>query len=103
MITRFLGLLLISLALLAGSAEAVMALGTGGHETIATGELWTLLSGESLSDGGGLLGLFGRVVSVIPAWMVMLLMGLVMLAASRRKPVRRAVFKSSKRHRAEWR
>ncbi|MFN3075580.1 MAG: hypothetical protein ABT940_01625 [Alphaproteobacteria bacterium] len=87
-LVRLLGWLLVVTAVLAASADAVMALGTGSYSGIATRDVWTLISGKvpafaDLADGHGVSG-FRYVVAALlewPAWTVIgpLGWGLVLL------------------------
>ncbi len=97
MLARFMGFMLIAVALMTGGAEAVMALGTGGHETIATGEAWTLFSGQRLVDEGGLWGLVVPLIAQTPLWLMMFTMGAGLVMLGRRKPAPKRLFNRRRR------
>jgi len=86
MIGRLFGWVLIALATLAASGEAVMALGTGAYDGIAAGEVWTLLSGQAVDAAAR--PLVDRVLD-LPAWLVMGPLGFALVLAFRRRPKRR--------------
>lgn len=91
MIGRFFGWVLIALAILTASGEAVMALGTGSYDGIAAGEVWTLLSGQTVDDTvlrPGLQGVAVRAMD-LPAWLVMGPLGFGLIVAFRRRHKRR--------------
>lgn len=98
MIGRFLGWMFIGLAILTASADAVMALGAGSHESLAAGEVWTLIAGrapdfETAAPGlPGILGLVGDHIMSLPAWVVMGPLGMALVAAFRRR-ARRNLFR----------
>jgi hypothetical protein len=87
---RLTGWLLLALAILIASGEAVLALGTGSYEGLATREVWTLLAGDptvSQSAGDMASRLFSDILDW-PAWAVIGLIGLG-LAVICRPPKRR--------------
>jgi hypothetical protein len=91
MIGRLLGWVLVSLAILAASADAVMALGAGAYDGIAAGEVWVLLSGHAIAgveSGGRLGGLAGHLMD-LPAWMILGPLGFGLVVACRRRHKRR--------------
>lgn len=68
-----------------------MALGTGSYDGIATGEVWTLLSGQAIDDmplHSGLDALTARLMD-LPAWVVMGPLGFAMVITFRRRHKRR--------------
>lgn len=71
-----------------------MALGTGGHDTIATGEVWTLLSGESPIGSSGVWGMIQSILAATPAWIVMLVLGLALVFV-RPKQKRKVLFRTT--------
>ena len=79
---RLFGWLLIAVAVVMASADAVLALGPGDYEGINAGDLWTLLLGSAPPDSSHLLSL-DAVLTAWPAWAVVGLLGLVLLAVSR--------------------
>jgi hypothetical protein len=81
------------------SAEAVMALGTGAYNGLATVDVWTLLVGQSPvfaapTDSSTFLATVAVGVMAMPAWVVFMLTGFVVLHACRKR-ARRRVFRSS--------
>lgn len=103
MIGRFFGWLVLGLAFLAASADAVLALGAGGHDTLATGEVLTLLAGRQpvVSDVAPLplsKALTAWVLQ-LPAWMAMGGLGLSLLLLFRPKN-RKMLFNAQTRRRS---
>lgn len=98
MIGRLLGWMFIGLAILTASADAVMALGADNHESLAAGEVWTLIAGRAPDFGAatagpfGMLGLVGDHIMTLPTWLVMGPMGAALLVAFRRR-ARRTMFR----------
>ncbi len=87
------------LAILMASAEAVMALGTGAYNGLATVDVWTLLVGQTPDfsqspDSAQLLATVGTGIMAMPAWVVFGIAGFVLLHVCRKRP-RRRVFRSS--------
>lgn len=85
------------LAILMASAEAVMALGMGAYDTLATVDLWTLLVGQSPSFGGAdgsaeVLASMGTSVMQMPAWVVIGVVGFGLAHLCRKRRTRRRVF-----------
>lgn len=83
------------LAILIASADVVMALGSADYDSLATGEIWTLIAGRSpdfAADGAaglsGTLGHLGAWVMDLPAWVVMGPLGLLMVTVFRRRRFR---------------
>jgi hypothetical protein len=96
---RAAGWALVVLAMLMASAEAVMALGTGAYNGLATVDVWTLLVGQSpdfapATESTQFLAAVASGVMAMPAWVVFMLTGLVVLHACRKR-ARRRVFRSS--------
>ena len=93
---RVLGWLLMATAVLTAAAEAIVALGRGTYDAIATGELWTLITGRAPSFG--LSGhpawhdTVGQILMGWPAWAVIGLLGCALIVGCR-----------SRRRRAEYR
>jgi hypothetical protein len=85
------------LAILMASAEAVMALGMGAYDSLATVDLWTLLVGQTPSfaavDGSvQILALVGGGILQMPAWIVLGAVGFVLTHVCRKRRARRRVF-----------
>jgi len=85
---RLIGWLLMGMAFIAASAEAVLALNTGTQSGLVTGEVWTLLSGQPVQGSGVDLSapwphVIGRMVMALPAWLAMGLIGLGLLMVGR--------------------
>ncbi|WP_413208165.1 hypothetical protein [Rhodospirillum sp. A1_3_36] len=89
---RLIGWVLLTVAILIASGEAVLALGTGSYEGLATREVWTLIAGDpTVSQSAG--DMASRLISDIldwPAWTVIGFVGLS-LAVICRSPKRRRV------------
>lgn len=79
---RLFGWVLIAMAFTAASAEAVLALGPGPRPVLATGDIWTLLSGLP-SSGAGASGHWLDVLTasllMLPAWVAIGLTGVLMV------------------------
>ena len=85
------------LAILMASAEAVMALGMGAYDSLATVDLWTLLVGQSPSFGTAddsfeVLAMMGAGIMQMPAWVVLAATGFVLAHVCRKRRARRRVF-----------
>jgi hypothetical protein len=85
---RFLGWCLIGVASVAASAEAVLALTPGALPSpgLATGEVWTLLSGMpagALASPDHWMDMVAASVMTMPAWTVFALLGIVMVVLGR--------------------
>ncbi|MGE4063698.1 MAG: hypothetical protein AB7E79_10055 [Rhodospirillaceae bacterium] len=85
------------LAILMASAEAVMAVGLGAYDGLATVDLWTLLVGQSPSFGTAdesieLLAATGAGIMQMPAWVVLAAVGFVLAHVCRKRRARRRVF-----------
>lgn len=66
---RVVGWLMIGVAVLMASADAVMALGPNDYDSIRTADVITLLTGDVMSGGGGWSQAM-RGLMALPAWMV---------------------------------
>jgi hypothetical protein len=76
-----------------------MALGTGAYNGLATVDVWTLLIGQSPdfaapTESTQFLAAVAVGVMAMPAWVVILLAGFLLLHACRKR-ARRRVFRSS--------
>ena len=85
------------LAILMASAEAVMALGMGAYDSLATVDLWTLLVGQSPSFGAAhgsveVLAAAGAGIMQMPAWVVIGVLGFALAHFCRKRRARRRVF-----------
>jgi len=83
---RVFGWFLIVTAALTASAEAVVALGTGEYDSIATVDLWTLLTGRSptiAATHGGWSDTLGTMLLAWPAWTVIGALGCALIFACR--------------------
>lgn len=84
---RVLGWLLLGVSALIATAEGIAAVGTGAYDAIATGELWTLITGRAPTFGLGAHPAWhdtlGRVLLAWPAWTVIGLLGCVLVIACR--------------------
>jgi hypothetical protein len=94
---RVSGWILMILAILMASAEAVMALGMGAYDSLATVDLWTLLVGQSptfnvANESVEMLALVGAGVMQMPAWVVLGIAGFVLTHVCRKRRARRRVF-----------
>lgn len=97
MLGRLLGMLLLVLSLLMASGEGVMALGTGAYDVLATGEVWTLLSGQPAETGD--MASWVRNVMQLPAWTLAAACGLLLCVAYRKRtPKRRLLCRSAHFH-----
>jgi len=81
------------------SAEAVMALGTGAYNGLATVDVWTLLVGQSpafaaTTESTDFLAVVAVGIMAMPAWVVFMLFGFLLLHACRKR-ARRRVFRST--------
>jgi len=83
---RLLGWMLIGMAVLMASAEAVMALGPADYAGIMTSEMLTLLTGgePGLGNASWLARLEAMVLD-LPAWVAVAGMGASLLAACRKR------------------
>ena len=98
---RIAGWTFVVLAIVMASAEAVMALGTGAYNGLATVDVWTLLVGQtpsftaSSSGSPQVLAGVGSVVMAMPAWVVFVTMGFAFIHLCRKRRARRRVFHHS--------
>ncbi len=96
---RLAGWALILLAMIMASAEAVMALGTGAYNGLATSDIWTLLVGPTPSFAAATsfttLAALGAAVMAKPAWIVFGVSGLILAHACRKRRARRRAFHSA--------
>jgi hypothetical protein len=98
-IGRLFGWFLVILAMVMASAEAVMALGTGAYNGLATADVWTLLSGQvplqSLEDSSNrFLATASMILMNMPAWSVFGVSGFLLVHACRVRKSRRRRFKN---------
>ncbi|SDH33458.1 hypothetical protein [Roseospirillum parvum] len=86
LISRLIGWALVLVAILMASGEAVLALGTGSYDGIATGEVLTLLAGSNpaFSDANG-GGVFSRLLLDLPAWLAMAILGTLLIVTCRKR------------------
>ena len=96
---RIAGWALVVLSIFMASAEAVMALGTGAYNGLATVDVWTLLVGQTPSfstepNSVALLAVVGAGIMAMPAWVVCGAVGFMVLHVCRKR-ARRRVFRSS--------
>lgn len=91
---RMLGWLVMVLAVLMASADAVMALGPAEYAGIITADVVTLLTGgePDLGDSRTVLAMVESVLLDTPAWVVMGCLGTALLVACRKR-VRRHRFR----------
>jgi hypothetical protein len=94
---RLLGWIMIAIASVAASAEAVLALGPGARPALATGEIWTLLSGvptQTAPTPDHWLEVLAASVMMLPAWLAIGLLGLgfVLIGRLRRRKPRFSAF-----------
>ncbi|HTH15620.1 MAG TPA: hypothetical protein VL974_03125 [Magnetospirillum sp.] len=84
---RVMGWLLIGLAVIMASADAVMALGPAEYAGIITADVVTLLTGgePEVSEGVSLLASIEAMLLDTPAWLVMGPMGTALLVACRKR------------------
>ncbi|WP_337998006.1 hypothetical protein [Oleispirillum naphthae] len=84
---RVFGWVLIVMAALTASAEAVVALGTGEYDSIATVDIWTLLTGRSpefaATAHAGWSDALGAMLLAWPAWTVIGAFGCALIFACR--------------------
>jgi len=98
-IGRILGWTLVILAMVMASAEAVMALGTGAYNGLATADVWTLLVGqaplEALEGSSNrFLATASIVIMNMPAWIAFGLSGVVVVHLCRERRQRRRRFRN---------
>ena len=96
---RLAGWALVLLAIITASAEAVMALGTGAYNGLATADIWTLLVGQtpSFTASGSfqMLSALGAAVMVTPAWIVFGAAGFLLAHVCRKRRARRRIFRTA--------
>jgi hypothetical protein len=85
---RVFGWFLIVVAALTASAEAVVALGTGEYDSIATVDLWTLITGRypqiaESAPHSAWSDTLGAMLLAWPAWTVIAALGGVLIFACR--------------------
>jgi hypothetical protein len=98
---RTAGWMLVILAIVMASAEAVMALGTGAYNGLATADIWTLLGGQSPSftaetTSTQALASVGTVIMQMPAWIVFGGMGTLLVHGFRKRRNRRRIFRAAR-------
>ena len=90
---RTVGWLMLVVAVLMASAEAVMALGAFSYPGLVTSEVVTLLVGQpiefSFSTAPDLLVYFGAGLLAMPAWLVIGTIGLTLTQTCRKQRARR--------------
>jgi hypothetical protein len=96
---RAAGWMLVVMAILMASAEAVMALGTGAYTGLATVDVWTLLVGQTpdfAAQTGSMeiLAALGASIMALPAWFAFGACGIFLLHVCRRRRQRRRVFRA---------
>ncbi len=89
--------MLVVLAMLMASAEAVMALGTGAYSGLATVDVWKLLVGQSpdfatQTGSTEALAAVGVGLMAMPAWVAFAAVGFVLLHVCRKRRARRRIF-----------
>jgi len=99
-IGRLTGWVMVAIALLMASGEAVMALGTGNYRGLATSDLWALLWGQAPSVDqqaltSGSWALLIAIFMALPAWAVVGPIGIIMARVCRRRPPRGRLFRTS--------
>jgi len=83
---RVFGWLLVVIAALTASAEAVVALGTGEYDTIATVDLWTLLTGHAPqleNSAASFADTLHAILLAMPAWIAIGSIGVAMIFGCR--------------------
>ena len=89
---RILGWILILVALLMASGDAVLALGTGAHAGIVAGDLWMLVAGHA-PEASAPSTTFGATILAWPAWAAIGPVGIIMVAALRPRRSRKLRFR----------
>jgi len=85
---RVLGWLLVGLAVIMASADAVLALGPVEYAGIITADVVTLLAGhtpDAAEAGGSMIDSVRTMVLDLPAWMAVGLMGISLSVACRKR------------------
>jgi hypothetical protein len=97
-IGRTIGWLMVVLAIMMASGEAVMALGASSYPGLATSEIVTLLVGQpltmSLATMPDLLAALGTGLLAMPAWLVIGAFGLCFTQLCRTRRARRRRFRA---------
>lgn len=89
---RVMGWLLIGLAVLMASADAVLALGPAEYAGIVTADVLTLIAGhapDTTDAGRSVFSTLTAAVLDMPAWIAVGLMGISLSVACRNRPTRR--------------
>lgn len=99
-IGRAFGWILVVSAIVMASGEAVMAIGTGTYQGLATGEIWALLWGQApdfLDDGlsSGFWHFLGALFMEMPAWAIMGPLGVIVAHTCRRRPPPGRLFRTA--------
>jgi len=88
--------------MLMASAEAVMALGTGAYNGLATVDVWTLLVGQTPNfalqpDSSQFLTAIGSAIMAMPAWVAFAASGFLAIHVCRKRQrrTRRRAFHSA--------
>ena len=84
---RVAGWVLIALAVLLASGDAVLAFGTGEHGGIVAGTLWTLITGHAPEVKA--TATIGSILMAWPAWVAIGPVGLMLVVACRPRRHRR--------------
>ena len=96
---RLAGWALVLMAIIMASAEAVMALGTGAYNGLATADIWTLLVGQTPSfaafDSFQVLAALSAAIMATPAWIVIGLSGFLIAHVCRKRRARRRIFRTA--------
>lgn len=100
LIGRAFGWTMVLAAILMASGEAVMALGTGSYQGLATGDVWALLWGQTpnfLEAGfsGDLWRFGGALLMALPAWAVLGPAGVILAHTCRRRPPSGRLFRTT--------
>lgn len=84
---RLMGWVLVALAVIMASADAVMALGPAEYAGIITADVYTLLTGgePEFGEGLSLLASIEEALLDTPAWTVMGVLGTALLVGARKR------------------
>jgi putative Ca2+/H+ antiporter (TMEM165/GDT1 family) len=98
-IGRIFGWFSVILAFVMASAEAVMALGTGAYNGLATSEVLTLLVGDapgSILDrtSNEIIAAGGALFMAMPAWLAFAVCGFMLVHVCRKRPQRKRRFRT---------
>ena len=86
-ISRTLGWFMIAIAITIASAEAVMAISSNGYEVLEAGHIWVLISGEMPNaNSHSFYSQLGGIISELPAWAVLGMIGFVLAYTCRYRP-----------------